>query len=410
MKKLITFLAIFILIIVAGCSTKQDTGSIDENKVIPVKAQAVEYTQFNKSESYFGKVVTAVDTQVSSKTGGLVKKSYVALGDHVSEGYPLLELDDEDARYSLKLAEQGYQSALYNLEQAKAGRETNILSAENSLELAEDAYINAKEAYENSLKQYEKKAITEAQLKQAKTAYLQAENNLEMAKNAVKNAYSDVNIKSMEAQVEQAKIRMDQARSTLDNMKIYSPTSGYVVMLNAEEGQMIPPQSPFIEIMSLGNLTVELNVNQSSISIFETGKKVDVYIPTLEETYPGKISYVAPAANKQTLAFPVKIAIYDSDLKVLPGMLAEVRIDTSELSNYIRVPTESVLGIGEENFVFVYKDGVVEKRDVKVKGMTTEYTYLEKGLSSGELVITKGQHALTDGAMVKLIEEEGNLQ
>jgi len=410
MKKLITFLAIFTLLIGAGCSTKQDTSSLDEDKVIPVKAQAVEYEEFTKSESFFGKVGTAVDTQVSSKTGGLVKKSYVTLGDYVSEGYPLIELDDEDARYSLKQAEQGYQSAIYNLEQAKTGRETNILSAENSLELTEDAYINAKEGYENSLKLYEKEAITEAQLKQAKTAYLQAENNLEMAKNAVNNANSDANIKSMEAQVEQAKIRMDQARNTLENTKIYSPTSGNVVMLTAEEGQMIPPQSPFIEIMSLGNLNVELNVNQSSISIFETGKKVEVYIPTLAETFPGKVVYVALAANKQTLTFPVKIEIYDSDLKVLPGMLADVQVDTSELNNYIRVPTEAVLGIGQENFVFVYKDGVAEKRDIRVKGMTTEYTYIEKGLSSGELVITKGQHTLTDGAMVKLVEEEGNLQ
>lgn len=408
MKKVITFLAIFIAIIGAGCSTNQDTSSSDESMVIPVSAQAVEYKELTKTEEFFGKVGASEDTQVSSKTGGLVKKSYVALGDYVTDDQLLIELDDEDARYSLKQAEQGYQSAIYNLEQAKAGRETNILNAENSLELAEDTYINAKDNYEKSLKLYEKEAITEAQLKQAKTAYLQSENNLEMAKNAVSNAYSEANIKSLEAQVEQAKIRVDQARSVLDNTKIYSPTSGYIVMLNAEEGQMIPPQSPFIEIVSLGKVTVELNVNQSSITIFETGKQVDVYIPALGKRYSGKVIYVAPAANKQTLAFPVKVEVFDDESKVLPGMLAEVQVDVSPLSTYIQVPTGSVLGTAEENYVFVYKDGIAEKRVIKVKEMTTEFTYLEKGISSGELVITKGQHTLTDGAIVKLVEEEGS--
>lgn len=408
MKKLFAILALLTLLIGAGCSNNES--SLDESQTITVNVVEVENKALEQYEKFFGKVEASQEGQVASRTGGIVKKSYVALGDYVTEDQLLIELDDEDARYSFKQAEQGYQSALYNLEQAKEGRGTAILKAENNLELADDTYINSKESYENSQKLYEDEIITEAQLKQAKSAYLQAKNNLEMANDAVNNAYSEANINALEAQVEQAKIRMDQARSALDNTKIYSPIAGYIVSINAKEGEMIPPQSPFIGLIDYGKVTVELSVNQSSTSIFQTGNDVNIYIPALEKPYTGKVQYVSPAANKQTLTFPVKIEISNSDMDIKPGMFAEVQIDTSDNKNYIRVPSEAVLGTDQDNYVFVYKDGVAEKRDVSVKEMTTEYTYIEKGLSSGELVITKGQHTLTDGTIVELVEEEGNSQ
>lgn len=174
-----------------------------------------------------------------------------------------------------------------------------------------------------------------------------------------------------------------------------------------EQGETASPQSAVVQIVNLNRVIVQLNISESSLKSFETGKEVKVNIPSLDETFNGEVTFIAPAANVQTLTFPVEIVITNTEQLIKSGMLAEVFIDYKEGEEQIVIPTQGVIGTGDETYVFVVKDGKAVKQQVTVKAMTTNDTYIASGLSEGDQIVIKGQYGLKNGAHVEIIQEEG---
>ncbi|OEF99811.1 hypothetical protein BHF71_01145 [Vulcanibacillus modesticaldus] len=404
---LLIILSTLMIVSLSGCSINKEEEQTQSDEPTPVVIKQVEEKSVQQTKRYIGKVKAVQDIMVLSKIAGTVKEIYVNQGDMVKEGQLLIKLDDKDVTDALHQAEAAYQSALANLVQAKEGRSSRILQAETQLKQAEDAYMQAKKNLERIKELYEAEAIPKTQLEQAQTAYLQAENGLKIAQDTLEKANSDANIDTLESAVEQAKVGVEQARRAVSNTKIVAPITGQIAVLNIEKGEIASPQLPLLQIVNQDQILVGLNVTESSLKNFELGKKLAIYVPAIDEKIEGEVTFIAPAANSQTLTFPIEIKVENLDQRIRSGMFVEVQVTDSEDEKYVVVPTQAVLGTGADTYVFVYLNGKAVKQNVKVKDMTSEETIISEGLNRQDKIIIKGQYGLEDGIIVEVIMEEG---
>lgn len=405
--KISLLIGLALSLLISGCSLNKDKVSTDDNKPIPVVVKNVELKTTEKEDRYIGSVAASKDIMVLPKLNGKVQQIYVSQGDYVKKGQLLVKIDDSDYKQSLRQAELSYDAAVSNLNQTKEGKSSNILNAESQLEQAQDSFNRAKENLDKTKALYEAGAVAKNQLEQAQTGFLQAENGLKLAKDAVEKSKSETSIKALESQVDQAKIGVEKARSAISDTNITSPISGVVAALNVEEGEFAGPQNPVAQIVNQNRMIAKLNISELSLQDFKEGDTVTVKIPSINEKLEGTVTFIAPAANSQTLTFPIEIDVNNKDNRLKSGMLVEVVQKKSSNEKQIIVPTQAIIGTGKDSYVFVIKDNKAEKRQVKIAEMSSAETVIEEGVSENEPVVIKGQYELTNGTEVEVIKEEG---
>ena len=160
------------------------------------------------------------------------------------------------------------------------------------------------------------------------------------------------NFRDAQAQVEVAQAQMDQAVATLASAKldlgyttIYSPVNGIVVSRNVDVGQTVAAsfQTPtlFVIAQNLTQMQVDTNVSESDIGGVVEGKpanfRVDAYP---KHFFEGTVTQVrnAPISIQNVVTYDVVITVDNRDLKLKPGMTANVTIVTAKKENPLRVP------------------------------------------------------------------------
>ena len=160
------------------------------------------------------------------------------------------------------------------------------------------------------------------------------------------------NFRDAQAQVEVAQAQMDQAVATFSSAKldlgyttIYSPVNGIVVSRNVDVGQTVAAsfQTPtlFVIAQNLTQMQVDTNVSESDIGGVAEGKpanfRVDAYP---KQFFEGTVTQVrnAPISIQNVVTYDVVITVDNQDLKLKPGMTANVTIVTAKKENPLRVP------------------------------------------------------------------------
>jgi HlyD family secretion protein len=160
------------------------------------------------------------------------------------------------------------------------------------------------------------------------------------------------NSRDAQAQVEVAQAQVDQAVATLASAEldlgyttIYSPVNGIVVSRNVDVGQTVAAsfQTPtlFVIAQDLTHMQVDTNVSESDIGGVAEGKpanfRVDAYP---KQFFEGTVTQVrnAPISIQNVVTYDVVITVDNRELKLKPGMTANVTIVTDKKENPLRVP------------------------------------------------------------------------
>jgi HlyD family secretion protein len=160
------------------------------------------------------------------------------------------------------------------------------------------------------------------------------------------------NFRDARAQVDIAQAQVDQAAATLASAEldlgyttIYSPVNGIVVSRNVDVGQTVAAsfQTPtlFVIAQDLTQMQVNANVSESDIGGVAEGKqasfRVDAYP---KEFFEGTVTQVrnAPISIQNVVTYDVVIAVDNRELKLKPGMTANVTVVTAKKENALRVP------------------------------------------------------------------------
>ncbi len=171
------------------------------------------------------------------------------------------------------------------------------------------------------------------------------------------------------AQVEQAEASLQSAETELRYTKIISPVDGIVVSKAVEVGQTVAAsfQTPtlFNVAEDLTKMQIEASVVEADIAKVKEGQVVEFSVDSFpDEIFYGMVTQVRNEAitTSNVVTYEVIIEIDNRDLRLKPGMTANVEVITAQKENVLLVPNKALR--------FTYDDGTsLTKKRYKDKGL-----------------------------------------
>jgi HlyD family secretion protein len=320
--------------------------------------------------------VNAVTTvSVGTQISGTIQKLFVDYNSPVKKGQLLAQIDPATVQAQV--------------DQARA----NLWSAKATMEKAAVATLDARRTYQRNKELFDQNFIAKSDLDTAETNVHSAE----------------AQQKVTQAQVGQAQAALKIAETNLQHTNILSPVNGIVISRSVDVGQTVAAsfQTPtlFSIAQDLTKMQINTSVDEADIGRVQTGQKVSFTVDAYPDTvFAGKVSEVrnAPTTVSNVVTYDVIIQVDNPQLKLKPGMTANVSITIETRSNILRVPNAALR--------FKPAEEIVKTRD-KQERKGPRIWVLEKGkpkpvevtigLSDGNFTeisgeIAEGQEIITD--------------
>lgn len=248
--------------------------------------------------------------------------------------------------------------------------------------------------------------FAKTQLKEARRIY---KRTLELRKD---NLASQASLDAAESQVDGLKARLDISKQIVADMQIRAPFSGVVINKAAQPGEMISPVSAgggftrtgIGTIVDMSSLEVEVDVNESYINRVQAGQPAITNL----NAYPNwdiasEVIAIIPTADRNKATVKVRIGLLEKDERVLPDMGAKVSFlkeqvaETPEKLEGVMVPSSSVIKEGNLSYVFIIKNGLIEKTNVSVESSSSNFSRVTNGVEVGDSVVTDPNGEMQDG-------------
>lgn len=319
---------------------------------------------------------------IAAKITARVNEIYVDEGMVVESGQILAKLDDSDARARLVSAMAERDATAATLGDLRV----NLDNAERELRRVEELW--------------ERKLVAEQSRDQAKMAVDSLKARTVVARE----------------QVGAAEARVKVAQQDLDNCTVRAPFGGVVVSKDAQRGEMVSPVSAgggftrtgIATIVDMASLEIEVDVNESYIARVKTRQPVTAVLDAYPDwPIPAKVRTVIPTADRQKATVKVRATFDRLDPRILPDMGVKVTFLGEERSvpanaGRVLVARAALVEEGGATAVFVYREGKVERRAVRLGQARGNDQEVIAGLSDGEQVVTTGAKQLRDGQSVRV--------
>jgi HlyD family secretion protein len=357
-KKYLITIVILILLILAGVflfyGWSGPKGS--NSKFRTVKAERGEISSIVTATGTINPVITVL---VGSQVSGTIKALYADFNSRVKEGQIIAQIDPAIFQAQVDQAKANVLNAQASLLNAQS----NLRNAQANVTKAEVAVIDAKRTLDRNRPLVERKVIAQAVFDTAQTNYDSAVAQQEAAKAQLESAKSQV--ESAKAQIEQTKAALNLAETNLRYTTIRSPVHGTVISRNVDVGQTVAAslQAPtlFTIAKDLTQMQVDTNISEADVGRVAMGQDatftVDAYP---EKTFRGKVSEIrnAPTTIQNVVTYDVVIQVDNKDLKLKPGMTANVSVLVAHKEGVLKVPNAALRFRPE----FAKKDGTGEKK------------------------------------------------
>lgn len=355
------WIAVVVIVIVAVATWAMSGGKKEED--INFKEEKVALKTLQNSVTATGTIEAVTSVTVGTQVSGIVNKLYVDYNSQVKKGQVIAELDKTNLLSELNTAKA-------NLASAQSSLNYQAANMERYKTLYKKGLVSADE-YENALLTY----------RQAKE------------------------------QVASSKENVQRAQTNLGYATITSPIDGTVISKSVEEGQTVAASFNTPELFTIAkdltNMQVVANVDEADIGNVKEGDRVTFTVDAYpDDTFEGTVKQVRLEATttNNVVTYKVVISAPNADLKLKPGLTANVTIYTQERSGVLAVankalrftPTKETVGkdmkivdCKGKNKVWTLNGNTLTAHPVTIgqsDGINTEIT---KGLKQGDKIVTE---------------------
>jgi HlyD family secretion protein len=152
-----------------------------------------------------------------------------------------------------------------------------------------------------------------------------------------------------EAQVKIRAAALERAKVDFDRCTIYSPVDGIVISRNVDVGQTVAASmsAPTLYVIAndLTKMQIDANVSEADVGGVETGQDVDFTVDAFPyRTFHGKVIQVrnSPTTVQNVVTYDAVIEVSNADLKLKPGMTANVSIVVARRENVLKIPNAAL--------------------------------------------------------------------
>lgn len=243
-------------------------------------------------------------------------------------------------------------------------------------------------------------------LERARAAYNQAKADFDRDKSIyAKGMIPTAEMESRRTNLATAKADLEDAELQYSRCNIIAPMTGIIKTLDAKVGLLLSVGDPIARILEIDRVKGVIGIPESDVNAVRPLKSVEMSIQALGgEKIIGNNHFLSPAPDTVARLYEMELEIDNSDGRILPGMFVRADILKRTVENAIVVPFYSVISRKKEQFVFVEKDGVVEKRNVKMGIMDGWMVEIVTGLAAGEHLVVEGHRDVENGQQVNVIK------
>ena len=322
---------------------KEETITFDTAAVAPANIM--------NSITATGTIEPVTSVTVGTQVSGIVSKLFVDYNSVVKKGQVIAELDKTNLMSQLNTAK------------------TQLATAQSQLNYQTANYKRYKTLFEKGL-------VAADDFDNAKLSYTQAKE-----------------------QVVSAKEEVQRAQTNLGYATITSPIDGVVLSKSVEEGQTVAASFSTPELFTIAqdltNMQVVADVDEADIGDVKEGERVSFTVDAYpDDTFEGEVKQVRQEATttNNVVTYEVVISAPNADLKLKPGLTANVTIYTAERKGVLSVPSKALRFTPQKETVGKMK--IVDVANAKNKVWTIE---------GNSIVAHKVNIGMTDGTNTQIV-------
>lgn len=330
---------------------KKEIEVLDPNSVVErselVTVHEVAKEEFKKFIEAQGTTYAENNIKLTTDMGGLVTKVNVQIGDYVSQGKVLVQLDNQ---------------IILN----------QISELQTALNLAKDVFEKRSRLWQQNIG--------------SEIEYLQAKNNYE----------------SLQAS-------MQTAQTQLAKTSIKAPMSGYIDNVMVKIGEMVAPGTPAVQLVNLNKMEVRADLAEVYLRSIKVGDEIELEIPVLGKSKTAKVTAVGQNINQTNRTFQVVASINNPDGEVKPNLLSKIKVNDVTLKDAVTIPTRLLQESSKGYFVYIaQKDDKgnyrAKKVDIEIAQSYEDKMVVSSGLKGGEMLIDLGYRNVLEGQLLDIKE------
>lgn len=343
-RKLI--IIVVVLLVIATGAGAFVSGYLKKPKALPPeKIVTVERGSLARSVVATGKIEPLSKVEVKSKANGIIKALLVNVGDRVTVGQVLVELDKENLQARVREARASLEAEEANLRAAIAAE------MKARVEASTPDLLFARREYERASALLEQGILSQQRFDDAHKVYELAKNRQELLEAAVRNAAAQV--EHARARVAAARAALDRAEEELRNATIVSPIEGVVLTRDREVGDAVSSilnlGSAATLILTLGDTStvyVKGKVDEADVGKIHVGLPARITVESFpDRTFRGTVTKIAPMGVEKdnVTTFEVRVSIANPTGALRVNMSANAEIILEEHHHVLIIPESAII-------------------------------------------------------------------
>jgi len=334
----------------AADSTKvEKKGDEKKKKVdegVPVKVFAVEFGEISDYVQHTSTIEAEEAVDVYSRATGLVAEVLVEEGDAVKAGQVLARLVDDELRLMAEEARVNFQKLASKFKRAEGLFERSLMSRED----------------------FEQQKFT----------------------------------------VEEARLRWDRSKLTLDHASVRAPVDGVISERTVKLGDRISQSLKLFSLVDLQKLIAQVHVPGRDMRYIKKGQAAQITTDFLPgDSFVGHVERISPVVDPGSGTFKVTLELNSSASRLRPGMFITAHIVTSTHEKAILVPKKAIVYDDGFPHIFVVNDSTASRVRLDIGFEDSENLEVLEGAKAGDRIVVVGQNGLKDQAKVRVIDGPG---
>ena len=329
------------------------------------------------------------EIDVYAKESGYVKKLMVDYGTHVKAGQVMAILEIPELEAQLQEDQAEIRNAV-----------NQVTRAQHELERYRAQYnaLHLQYTRLNGVFQSQPGIVAQQEVDDAQGKDLAASSQADAGQAALEAAQSQLSV---------AKAKLAHDQTLFDYSRITAPFPGIVTERYANLGTLVQAGTssqamPIVKLSQDDLFRLVIPVPESYVRYIHVGDPVDVRVPSLNKTFPGKVARFSVDVKEATRTMHTEVDVQNQDRVLMPGLYADADVALEHREDIPTIPLQAVNHEGSTTTVFVVgRNSALEDRTITLGLQTANDAEVVSGLAEGEQVVVSDRSGLKAGDTVR---------
>jgi RND family efflux transporter MFP subunit len=382
-------LVLALVVTLASCSGGKSNQVQASGPAITVGVTKVVKKSLGRQITLSSELVPFQEIDVYAKESGFVKKLMVDYGTRVKAGQVMAILEIPELEAQLQEDQAEIRNAL-----------NEVSRAQHELARYQAQYkaLHLQYTRLNSVFESQPGIVAQQEVDDAQGKDLAASSQVDAGQAALEAAQSKLS---------GAKAKLVRDQSLFDYSKITAPFPGVVTERYANLGTLVQAGTssqamPIVKLSEDDLFRLVIPVPESYVRYIHVGDPVDVRVPSLNKTFPGKVARFSVDVKESTRTMHTEVDVKNRDRVLMPGLYADADVALEHRDDIPAIPLQSVNHEGSKTTVFVVgKNNQIEDRSITLGLQTANDAEVVSGLNEGEEVVVSDRSGVKPGDTVR---------